>query len=80
MKVKISLTFADEHCENLLNEFGLETAEELKVALKMCFGEAIKDLAEGGRRAQSRAENVLWRGYQRPRGGRAASSKSRVEE
>ena len=48
MKVKISLTFADEHCENLLNEFGLETAEELKVALKMCFGETIKDLAEGG--------------------------------
>lgn len=48
MKVKISLTFADEHCENLLNEFGLETAEELKVALKMCFGEAIKDLADGG--------------------------------
>lgn len=48
MKVKISLTFADEHCENLLNEFGLETAEELKVALKICFGEAIKDLAEGG--------------------------------
>lgn len=48
MKVKISLTFADEYCENLLNEFGLETAEELKVALKMCFGEAIKDLAEGG--------------------------------
>ena len=48
MKVKISLTFADEHCENLLNEFGLETAEELKVALKMCFGEAFKDLADGG--------------------------------
>ena len=48
MKVKISVTLADEHCKNLLNEFGLETAEELKVALKMCFGEAIKALADGG--------------------------------
>lgn len=35
MKVKISLTFADEHCENLLNEFGLETAEELKVEVRV---------------------------------------------
>lgn len=34
MKVKISLTFADEYCENLLNEFGLETAEELKVEVE----------------------------------------------
>lgn len=49
MKVKISVTLADEYCKNLLNEVGLETAEELKVALKMCFGEAFKDLAgEGG--------------------------------
>jgi hypothetical protein len=48
MKVKISVTLVDEHCKNLLNEFGLETAEELKVALKMCFGKAFKDLADGG--------------------------------
>ena len=48
MKVKISVTLVDEHCKNLLNVFGLETAEELKVALKMCFGEAFKDLADGG--------------------------------
>lgn len=34
MKAKISLTFADEHCENLLNEFGLETVEELKVEVE----------------------------------------------
>ena len=31
MKVKISVTLVDEHCKSLLNEFGLETAEELKV-------------------------------------------------
>lgn len=49
MKVKISLTFADEHCENLLNEFGLETAEELKAALKIVFYEIKKEMAgEGG--------------------------------
>lgn len=48
MKVKISITLVDEHCQHLLNEFGLETSEELKVALKMCFGEAFKDLADGG--------------------------------
>lgn len=34
MKVKISVTLADEFCKHLLNEFGLETAEELKVEVE----------------------------------------------
>lgn len=49
MKVKILLTFADDACNDLLDEFGLDSAEELKAALKIAFYEIKKEIAgEGG--------------------------------
>ena len=38
MKAKISIILSDDSCRELLTNFGLESAEELKTMLKICFG------------------------------------------
>lgn len=47
MKAKISIILSDDSCRELFTNFGLESAEELKTMLKICFGNVTSELSGG---------------------------------